>query len=60
MKSNTITNFLLALIAVLLLANLLIKLPAAKVEAETFRIDDCVTAKPGDRPAGFVHVVVED
>ncbi len=60
MRSAAVTNFLLALIAVLLLANLLVKLPAAKVEAETFKIDDCVTAKPGDRPAGFVHVVVDN
>lgn len=60
MRSAAVTNFLLALIAVLLLANLLVKLPVAKVEAETFRIDDCVTAKPGDRPAGFVHVVVDN
>lgn len=60
MKGTTVTNFLLALIAVLLLANLLANLPAAKVEAETFKIDDCVTAKPGDRPVGFLHVVVEN
>lgn len=60
MKNATITNLLLAVIAVLLLVNLLVKLPASKVEAETFKLDDCITAKPGDRPAGFVHVVVED
>jgi len=60
MKSATVTNFLLALIAVLLLVNLLVKLPPSKVEAETFKLDDCITAKPGDKPAGVVHVVVEN
>jgi len=60
MKDGAVTNFLLALIAVLLLANLLVRFPDAEVEAETFKMDDCVTAKPGDRPAGFVHVVVEN
>jgi hypothetical protein len=60
MRSVTITNFLLALIAILLLVNLLVRLPPSKVEAETFKIDDCVTAGPGDRPAGFVHVVVDN
>ena len=57
MKSVVLTNVLLALIAVLLLANLLVKLPAAKEEAETFKLDDCITANPGEKPAGFVHVV---
>ncbi len=57
MKSTAMTNLLLALIALLLLANLLVKLPVAKVEAETFKLDDCITSKPGDKPAGYVHVV---
>lgn len=57
MKSTAVTNFLLALIALLLLANLLVKFPAAKVEAETFKLDDCITANPGDKPAAYVHVV---
>ncbi len=60
MKSIAMTNLLLALIALLLLANLLAKVPMAKVEAETFRLDDCITANPGDKPAGFVHVVTDD
>lgn len=57
MKSSTITNFLLALIAILLLANLLVKFPAARVEAETFKLDDCITANPGEKPAAYVHVI---
>lgn len=57
MKSATSTNILLALIAFLLLANLLLKLPVARVEAETFKLDDCITANPGDKPGGYVHVV---
>lgn len=60
MKSMTVTNFLLALIAILLLANLLVKLPVSKVEAETFKLDDCITAKPGDKPAAYVHVVTDN
>lgn len=57
MRGTTITNFLLALIAILLLANLVLKSSAVKVEAETFRLDDCITTNPGDKPAGYVHVV---
>lgn len=57
MKRVTITNFLLALIALLLLANLILKPPSSKVEAETFKLDDCITTNPGEKPAGYVHVV---
>lgn len=57
MGNIRVTNILLAVIAVLLLANLLVKLPAAKVSAETFKLDDCITAEPEGEPAGFVHVV---
>lgn len=57
MKSTAITNTLLAVIAALLLLNLLAKAPVARVEADTFKLDDCITGKAGDRPAGYVHVV---
>jgi hypothetical protein len=57
MKDSRVTNLLLAAIAALLLLNLLAKAPVAKVEADTFKLDDCITEKPGDRPAGYVHVV---
>ncbi|MFA5316817.1 MAG: hypothetical protein WC369_05285 [Dehalococcoidales bacterium] len=57
MKSTAITNTLLAVIAALLLLNLLAKAPVARVEADTFKLDDCITEKAGDRPAGYVHVV---
>lgn len=60
MKSAAVTNLLLALIAILLLANLLVKFPIARVEAETFKLDDCITAKAGDRPAAYVHVVTDN
>lgn len=57
MKSVSITNVLLTIIAVLLFLNLLAKAPVARVEAETFRLDSCITEKPGEKPAGYVHVV---
>ena len=58
MNNIKVTNVLLGLIAALLLANLLVKLPAEKVGADTFKVlDDCVTAGPADKPAGYVHVV---
>ncbi|MDD5424181.1 MAG: hypothetical protein PHR74_02760 [Candidatus Omnitrophica bacterium] len=57
MKSTTVTNTLLAVIAALLLLNLLAKTPGARVEADTFKLDDCITEKAGDRPTGYVHVV---
>ncbi len=60
MKSIAVTNFILVLIAVLLLANLLAKLPISKVEAETFKLDDCITANPGDKPAAYVHVITNN
>jgi len=52
-----VTNALLAIIAVLLLLNLLAKGPVPGAEADTFKLDDCITSKAGDRPAGYVHVV---
>ncbi|MDP3785967.1 MAG: hypothetical protein Q8R05_00200 [Candidatus Omnitrophota bacterium] len=60
MKSTAVTNLLLTLIAILLLANLLAKLPVTKVEAETFKLDDCITANPGDKPAAYVHVITDN
>lgn len=57
MKDLKVTNLLLAVISVLLLLNLLAKAPVQKAEADTFKLDDCITSKAGDRPAGYVHVV---
>jgi hypothetical protein len=57
MKNATVTNILLAVIAVLLFLNLLAKSPLARVEADTFKLDNCITERPGDKPAAYVHVV---
>lgn len=57
MRGNTITNILLLCIALLLLANLFVRAPQDKAVAETFKLDDCITAAPGDKPAGYLHVV---
>lgn len=57
---NNVTNLLLGIIAVLLLLNLLAKAPVTRVEAETFKLDDCITGKIGEKPAGYVHVVVDN
>ena len=57
MKSATLTNILLAVIAVLLFLNLLAKTPVARVEADTFKLDNCITERPGDKPGAYVHVI---
>ena len=57
MREHAVTNILLGVIAVLLFLNLLAKAPIAKVEADTFKLDSCITQRPGDKPAAYVHVV---
>ncbi|MDD4879705.1 MAG: hypothetical protein PHR22_04545 [Candidatus Omnitrophica bacterium] len=57
MREHTVTNMLLAVIAVLLLLNLVAKAPIARVEADTFKLDSCITERPGDKPSSYVHVV---
>ncbi|MFH0855799.1 MAG: hypothetical protein V1869_04760 [Candidatus Omnitrophota bacterium] len=52
-----IRDILLFLIAIMLVINTFINLQPKMVEAETFRLDDCITSKPDDKPAAYLHVV---
>ena len=58
MGSLRVTNWLLLGLFLVLLAQMLGLsdiLPA--VVAETLRLDQCITTKPQDKPASYVHVV---
>jgi len=52
-------DLLLLLIFIALVINIIFNLPVRSLNAETFKLDDCITAKTSDRPAAFLHVVVE-
>ena len=58
MNSSRVTNGLLLMIAFALLAHLALALSNRPAGAETFQLDGCITPRPGDKPAGYVHVVV--
>lgn len=51
------TDILLFLILLSFLANILIKGPITKATAETFKLDDCITPQPTDKPAAYLHVI---
>lgn len=58
MDGKKTTNVLLFLILIALILNLLSSfLPVKPVEAETFRLDNCVTVKKSNKPAAYLHVV---
>ena len=56
-KKSSFTDILLFLIFVALILNSLVKIPIQKVAAETFKLDSCITASPGDKPEAYLHVV---
>ncbi len=51
------TNWLLVGILIALVAHLGVRLGVAPAIAETLRLDNCITSKPNDKPAAYVHVV---
>ena len=57
MSSIRLTNVLLLIIAGALLGHLLLGALDRSVEAETFRLDSCITDRPSDRPVAYLHVV---
>jgi len=57
MDSQRLTNGLLLVIALALLAHLGLALSERPLLAETFRLDSCITDRPSERPASYVHVV---
>ncbi|MDI6606760.1 MAG: hypothetical protein QME65_06440 [Candidatus Omnitrophota bacterium] len=56
-KKWEVRDVLLLLIFLALVVDILLKLPARTAVAETFELDRCITASPGEKPGGFVHVV---
>lgn len=58
MDSRRLTNALLAVIALALLGHLGLELLNESLQAETFRLDDCVTLRPSEKPASYLHVVM--
>lgn len=61
MRQQQITNLLLFLILLALVANLIVKFsPAASAIAETFSLDSCITTKMNGKPGGYVHVVTHE
>ena len=54
------TNWLLLGILLALMGNLALKMGAGEVLAETFHLDSCITQKPNEKPATYLHVVTHD
>ena len=51
-------DLLLLLVFIALVINIILNLPVRSLNAETFKLDDCITAKASDKPAAYLHVVV--
>lgn len=60
MKNLRTTNWLLLGILLALLGHLAVKVGAGEVLAETFQMDSCITQKPHEKPASYLHVVTHD
>ena len=56
-KGLEVRDILLFLITIMLTINTFISLQPKRIEAETFKLDDCITSKTDDRPAAYLHVV---
>ena len=50
-------DMLLFLIVIMLGINIMLNLPIKKLNAETFKLDDCITTRMGDRPTAYLHVI---
>lgn len=50
-------DILLFLITIMLLVNTFLNLHPKKAQADTFRLDSCITSKPEEKPAAYLHVV---
>lgn len=58
MRSFETTNFLLGVIAVALAGHLALALLSPPAQADTYRLDSCITTKPYEKPAAYLHVVM--
>ncbi|OGX46539.1 MAG: hypothetical protein A3G38_04680 [Omnitrophica WOR_2 bacterium RIFCSPLOWO2_12_FULL_51_8] len=57
MKKWDFRDVLLLLVLLMLAVNAFLSLRPRKLEAETFKLDDCITARPSEKPAAYLHVV---
>jgi hypothetical protein len=60
MRELRTTNWLLLGILLALLAHPALRMGAGEVLAETFQLDACITQKPNEKPASYLHVVTHD
>lgn len=60
MDNRKMTNTLLLLIFLSLTALLVARFPAKEVSAETFKLDQCITAMAYDKPNAYLHVIVHE
>jgi hypothetical protein len=58
MDSRRLTNGLLFIVAVALVAHLGLRFTERPLMAETFKLDACVTERPSEKPASYLHVVM--
>jgi len=56
-KQIELRDALLALALIMLAINMFSNLRVRKADAETFKLDDCITTSPGDKPNAYLHVV---
>jgi len=54
---NDITNVLLIILILLSIFNLLTRASVRQAEADTFRLDDCITTDLNEKPIAYLHVV---
>ncbi len=57
MPQTKMTNILLGGILLILLVDLLMRIPTPKAVAETFELDRCITSSPNEQPTAYLHVV---
>ena len=50
-------DILLLLVTIMLIINTFLNLRPKKAEADTFRLDSCITTNPEEKPATYLHVV---
>jgi hypothetical protein len=58
MDTRKLTNVLLLLIFLALAASFLFRFQLPELSAETFKLDDAITADPYQKPAAYLHVIV--
>lgn len=56
-KELDVRDILLFLVMIMLIINTFLNLRPKKAEADTFRLDSCITSKPEEKPAAYLHVV---